>query len=161
VFEVKDQAAKVYVIKDCWVEDRPGKRKEHEIVAGIKNDMSDEEFRKHFVDIRGHRETYTSGGFGRVCNILRNRKFKPKVFEPEFLVPTSSAQKATYTDQAQGSIADQDHYLQSTEETEVPRNPPHPRFRYQVVYDEKGESLFEVTSLSKVLAYIGQAAEGS
>ena len=158
---MKDQAGEARVIKDCWVEDRPGKRKEHEIVTGVKNDMGDQKFGKHFVDIRGHRETYTSGGFDRVCQILKNRKFKPKVFEPGLLVPASSTQKPTYTDQSEGSIADQDHYLQSTEETEVPRNPPHPRFRYQVVYDEKGESLFEVTSLSKVLAYIGQAAEGS
>jgi len=134
VFEVKDQAAKVYVIKDCWVEDRPGKQKEHEILTGIKSDTSDEKFRESFVDIRGHRETYTSGGFGKILN---NRKLKPK------------------------PIGVQDHLFQSINEKEVPRSPPYPWFRYQVVYDEKGKSLFEVTSLSKVLVHICQAAEGS
>ncbi|KAF9645744.1 hypothetical protein BDM02DRAFT_3189430 [Thelephora ganbajun] len=40
VFEVMDQETKkVGVIKDCWVEDQPGKRMEREIVAEIKNDV--------------------------------------------------------------------------------------------------------------------------
>ena len=38
VFEVVDKETKeVRVIKDCWVEDRPGKQMEHEIIARIKH----------------------------------------------------------------------------------------------------------------------------
>ena len=162
MFEVKDQATeKVHVIKDCWVEDRPGKLPEHEIVARIKSKMDDDKFGQHFVNICGHHKMHPSGGFDRVCKILQTRKFILNVFEPELLIPAPSTQKATYSTQATHSIADQDHFLQPTPKKEVPANPPHPRFRYQVVYEESGKSLFEVTLLSDALAYIHQAAEGS
>ena len=147
MFEVKDQATeKVYVIKDCWVEDRPGEQTEHEIVAGIKSDMGNEKFGEHFIDICGHRKMYPSGGFDRVCKILKDRKFISKGFEPELLILAPSTQ---------------DHLLQSAQEKEVPVDPLDPRFRYQVVYEESGKSLLEVTSLSEALEHIGQAAEGS
>jgi len=161
VFEVVDEETKeVRVIKDCWVEDRPGKQMEHEIIAGIKHDMNNEEFREHFVDICGHRKTDMSGGFGKICKILETKTFVEKEVELNLIVPTSGTQQATYTGQAKDSIADQHHRLWSTEEKKVPENPPHPRFRYQVVYNEKGTSLFEVTSFKDVFSYIGQAAEG-
>jgi len=122
--------------------------------------MNNEEFREHFVDICGHRKTNMSGGFGKICKILETETFVEKEFEPSLIVPASGVQRPTYTNQAKGSIADQHHRLRSTEEKKVPENLPHPRFRYQVVYNEKGMSLFEVTSFKDVFSYIGQAAEG-
>jgi len=162
VFEVVDEETKeVRVIKDCWVEDSPGKQMEHEIIAGIKHGMNSEEFREHFIDICGHRKTDTSGGFGKICKILETETFVEKEFEPSLIVPASGAQRPTCTDRRAGdSIADQHHRLRSTEGKRVPENPPHPRFRYQVVYDEKGTSLFEVTSFDDGFLHIGQAAEG-
>jgi len=161
VFEVVDEETKkVRVIKDCWVEDRPGKQMEHEIIAGIKHDMNSEEFREHFVDICGHRKTNTSGGFGKICKILETETFVKRKFEPHLIVPASGAERPTYADQAKDSIADQHHRLRSAEKKIVPENPPHPRFRYQIVYNEKGTSLFEVTSFDDGFLHIGQAAEG-
>ena len=150
------------VIKDCWVEDHPGNQMEHEIVAGIKKDMGDEQkFREHFIDIKGYRKTDASGGFLNICKILETRTFIPTKYEPQFLIPAPRSQKSTYTGQTEGLIADRDHRLQSTQETEAPTKPPHPRFRYQIVYREKGMSLFELTSFAEVFVYICQGAEGS
>ena len=163
MFEVVDkETEEVRVIKDCWVEDRPGKQMEHEIIEGIKDDMNSEEFREYFVDICGHRKTETSGGFGKICKILETKSFVEKEYEPNLIVPASSARWPTYAGQTKDSIADQHHRLRSTEGEEVlvPDTPPHPRFRYQVVYEEKGTSLFGVTSFEKMFLYIGQAAEG-
>ncbi|KAF9646647.1 hypothetical protein BDM02DRAFT_3270848 [Thelephora ganbajun] len=151
----------VRVIKDCWVEDRPGKQVEHDIVTEIKKSMDDQTFREYFIDICGYRKTDTSGGFDSVCKILEKRTFMPREkFEPQYLVPASVNPKPIYADSARDSIADQDHRLQPSSTKRAPNNPPHPRLRYQVVYEEKGISLFEVTSFAEVFLHIGRATEG-
>jgi hypothetical protein len=158
VFEVIDQETKeVHVIKDCWLEDPPGGQMEHEIAAEIKNDMGDEKFCKHFVDISGYRRTDTSGGFNSVCKILETRTFMPEDrSEPLLLIPAPDIPKPVGS--AENSVVD--HRLYPTPAKRTPRNLPHPQFRYQIVYDEKGVSLFEVTSFAEVFMYLGQAAEG-
>lgn len=158
-----DQETKnVHVIKDCWVEDRPEKQMEHDIVAGIKNDMGDDnKFHKYFIDICGYQKTDTSGGFGNICNILNTRTLLPiEDFEIRILVLASDTQNRIYTNQTNDSIAKQDHLLQPTPTKKAPQSLPHPRFHYQVVYGEKGKSLFEVSSFVDVFVYISQAAEG-
>ena len=132
---------------------------EHDIVTEIKSDMDDEMFRKHFIDICGHHRTDMSGGFDRVCKILENRTFVPRDrFEPQMLVPATDTPKPTYDPAA--SVADQDHRLQSAPTRPAPEHPPHPRFRYQVVYDERGMSLFEVASFAEAFDCIGRATVG-
>jgi len=159
-FEVVDQETKeIRVIKDCWIEDRPGKPMEHDVITGIKSNMGDKTFHEHFIDICGHRKTGMSGGFDRVCKILENRSFKPgDQFEPSILVPVTDIPKPTYDPAA--SVADQDHRLQSAPTKLAPEHPPHPRFRYQVVYNTKGVSLFEVTSFGDVFWHLGRATSG-
>jgi len=53
VFKVVDQESKeVQVLKDCWIEDHPGKLVEHNIVAQIKDNMrNNTDFHKYFIDI--------------------------------------------------------------------------------------------------------------
>jgi len=143
-FEVKDEETQeVRVIKDCWIEERYAKRMEHDVAAEIKRGMGDyQKSCKHFIDICGHRKTYTSGGFNKVCKVLENGTFKlAEGFVLQLLASTPAAPKPTPT--------------KLTSE-----RPPHPRLHYQVVYSEKGISLFEVTSFEEVFAHIGQVTEG-
>jgi hypothetical protein len=160
VFEVKDpRTGGTCVIKDCWVEDRLGKEMEHDIIARIKGSMSDEEFCNYFIDIYGYHKKEMSGGFGEVCKLLKTGTFESvEGFRPEPLVPPTES-RSSYTLRA--PVAKRSYYLQSAEKKAVPTHPPHPRFRYQIVYKEKGISLFEVTSFEKVFKYINQAAEGA
>jgi len=134
---------------------------EHEIVAEIKRDMGDyQEFCKRFIDICGHRKIDTSGGFGRVCMILENGTFElAEDFGLLFLVLTPEAPKPDYGTAA--SVATQDHRLEQTPTKPASEHLPHPRFRYQVVYGEKGISLFEVTSFGEVFKCISQATDGT
>ena len=66
-----------------------------------------------------------------------------------------------YLDSAKNRIAGQDPFPQPTQVEATPVNPPYSRSHYQLVYSEKGKSLFEVTSFSDVFAYIVQAADGT
>ena len=161
VFEAKDEETEeVRIIKDCWIEDREGKQMEHEVVAGIKRDMGNcQKFGEHFVDICGHHKTDTSGGLGRICTILKKTTFDAeKEFQPLLLV-CPLAPKPVYVEGAE--VAHQGQYLKPTPTKLPPKRPPHPRFRYQVVYSEKGISLYEVTSFGEVFKYISQATEGT
>jgi len=143
------------VVKDYWVEDRPGIQMAHVAVAGIKEHIGcDEKFCKCFIDICGHRRTDTFGGFASICKILDSEMFMLRdYFRPQFLIPAAEVPKL--------SIADQHHLFQPTLITWTRVNPSHPRFRYQVVYGEKGVSIFEVTSSVDVFTHIGQAADGT
>ena len=166
VFEVTGkEKTKVHVIKDRWIEDRLGKQMEHQIVVEIKGDIDDdEEFHKHFIGICGYRRTDTSGWFSDICEVLKNPALMPgehsEHFEFWLLVPAPSTQKPLYTGPGKASVADQGHLLHSTPTKPAPQNLPHPRFRYQVVYDERGISLFEVTLFVDAFIYLGQAAGG-
>jgi len=155
VFKVNDQAKKeAGVIKDCWLEDHPGEQMEHEVVAEIKNDMDDKRFRKYFININGYRKTYASGRLNSVCKILENKTLVPRGnSEPDLLVPAPGAPKLSHT-------ADQDRPFQPDPAKWASKDLPHPRLRYQVVYNEAGTSLFEVTSFADVFRHIVQAADG-
>ena len=163
VFEVIDQKTKeVRTVKDCWVEDRPGKQMEHEIVAGIKCDMeNDTDFHKHFIDICGYIKMDASGGFNNICKILKTDIFiRGDPSGSELLVPITKVSEP-YLEPAKGKMADQALYLYLIREERVLVNPPCSRFRYQAAYREKGESLFEITSFPDVFKYIRQAADGT
>ena len=162
VFEVVDQKTKkIRVIKDCWVEDCAGKQMEHEIVMGIKQDVKNSKnFHKYFIDICGYQQTDTSGGFDKLCKNLKTRNFIEADFQPWCLIPTTDIQKPVHHSSAEDRIPDQGGCLLQTLEECTPPVPPHPRFHYQVVYEEKGISLFEVPSFADVFTHIVQAADG-
>ena len=176
-FKVVDQKSKeVQVIKDCWIEDRPGKQLEHDIVAGIKGDIAagikhdtateiehgtgnNEDFHKYFIDVCGYQKTDEFGGFDEICKFLKTGTFVKDKFEPEILIPIAEAPRV-YHHLAEDKISNQNHQPPPTKRERAPVNPPLPRFRYQVVYSEKGKSLFEVTSFSDAFKYLVQAADG-
>ena len=158
MFEVKIEGGdEVRVLKDCWAENREGEQREHEIVAGIKETMEQDDFLEYFVDICGYRKTETSGGFREVCNILTERTFEAMDnIKPQALTPTDNMS-------TRSSIPNQhrhpDRYAPSS--WLAPEVPPHSRFRYQVVYQKEGTPLYGVTSLEKAFKYLGQTVEGT
>ena len=123
-FEVVDQKSKeVRVIKDCWIEDRPGKQLEHDIVADIKGDIAagterdtatgvedgtgnDEGFHKYFIDVCGYRKTDEFGGFDKISQSLKTGTFIKDAFEPELLIPIAEAPRV-YLHSANNSTANQ------------------------------------------------------
>ena len=155
--EVEETEGK-YVIKDCWIEDRVGKELEHDIVNKIKADMGDENFNKYIIGIHTQQKTDMSGGFGTICGFLKKTFQLAEGYGPHNLFPVPTP-KQSYTSGA--PVANQDNRPKPTTTTDAPERPPHPRFRYQVVYKEKGISLFEVTSFKMVFVHIGQAMEGN
>jgi hypothetical protein len=160
VFEVDDPGTGgKRVIKDCWVEDRPGKEMEHSIVVGIKMRMDEKEFCQHFIDVHGHHKKEMSGRFGEVWKLLNTETSKStEGIETEPLIPPIQPTSAYAVGT---SVANQDHLLQPTENEPPPSHLPHPRFRYQIIYEEKGISLFEVPSFGDVFVYISEATEGA
>ena len=150
VFEVKDREGNVRVIKDSWIEDRPGTQVEHEIAAEIRDKMGNN-FSKYFVNICGHHKTDTSRPLRNICEFLE--RGAPKMLHaPHLLVPAPDTR-------AKRNIHERDNYKKLFTGP-APQDPPHPRFRYQVVYEENGTSLFEVTPFPEVINLIGQAADG-
>ena len=146
-------------MKDCWVEDRVGKQMEHEVIKGIKQDMeNDADFHKYFINICGYQKIATSGGFNKLCKNLKTKTFAEVDFGFQRLVPTD-ALKQVYHTSAEDRVPKQDGFLFQTSD-DIPPDPPNPRFRYQIVYSEKGISLFEVPSFADVFTHIVQAADG-
>jgi len=110
------------VIKDCWLEARGDRALEHEAVAKVRTAMGQEGFRGGFIDVCGHRVT-RNVTLDRVCEILE-REFSEQ--EGFYVVPL--------------------HWSRQPME---PKEPPRPRFRYQIVYEERGDSFYHITSLQK------------
>ena len=160
VFEAEDRKTKgKYVIKDCWIEERPGRELEHDIVKKIKADMGDEDFNKYIIGIRAHQKTVMSEGFGDICDFLRNRTFRSNEESAlKTFVPVSTPKQSHTSD---APVANQDNRLKPTKTIHALERPPQPRSRYQIVYEERGISLFEVTSFQMVFIHIGQAMEGN
>lgn len=167
VFEVKDQEDQgIRVIKDCWVEDRPGKDAEHIIAGNIKQKMGEVTFNKYFVNIIGHRRTDPTGGFLRVCEMLKKERFGP---EPRSLgclclyplVPIEE-KKSSYNQSAGNQISNQDRHLTPnlSGDPKKQKHTIHPRFRYQIIYEEKGESLYQVTSLADLIHHLAHVTLG-
>lgn len=58
-----------HVIKDCWVEDRPGKQVEHAIIESVRRAIDPENFRKHFVSFCVCRRTTSDKALMEYCKI--------------------------------------------------------------------------------------------
>jgi len=155
VFDAVDQeTGDARAIKDYWVEDHPGEQLEHDIVSRIKGKMGGEKFCKYFVDTCGHRKTDPPRAFNSLCKTLDSKTSMPRdYYGPQFLTAAADASKLILTDQR--------HLPQSTLTKWSTSNPPCPRFRYQVVYGEKGISLFEIPSFVDGFVHIGRAADGT
>ena len=128
-----DGEATAFVIKDCWLEDRQGRTLEHDVVERVRSAVGQAEFRRRFIDICGHRIT-RNAALDRVCEILK-RDF--------------NKQDGFYVVQIHRSC----HAVEL-------KQPPRPRFRYQVVYREKGESFYHVRSLQKAYLGLNQVTKG-
>ncbi|KAF9783769.1 hypothetical protein BJ322DRAFT_1066990 [Thelephora terrestris] len=166
VFEVKIEGEnEARVLKDCWVENREGKQMEHEIVAGIRETMKHDDFHRHFVNICGHLKTETSGWFREFCNILNEGTFEAKDnFRPQALILIRPNSKSIYDPMSTGgSVPNQNRHPDMLAPTTrpAPEVPPHSRFRYQVVYQEEGTTLYGVTSLEKAFKYLGQTVDAA
>ena len=148
----------VRVIKDCWVELRNGRQTEGQIVQEIKKKIQN--FSTHFIDIIEDRKPDAPKGLRSLCDILVHRKFQPtEDFKPLVFIPVRS--RSAYSQQA--GTPNQNHLSeQPTPRSKLaPNFPPHPRFRYQVVYCEQGSSLYEAGSLENVFEYLAQTVEGA
>ena len=167
VFEVRDkETGEVHVLKDCWIENRRREQTEHEIVTEIKEVVGPDNFCRYFVDTCGHRETDLSGGFQGICSIPDEGTFKAlDKYKPQSFVLARFKSKPTHTQSAAGN-SDPNQSCSSTEPPPPTRltsegpEVPHPLFRYQIVYCEKGMPLYEVTSLEEVFEYLGQIIDG-
>ena len=126
-----DGEATTLVIKDCWLEDRQDRTLEHDVVEKVRSAVGQAEFRRRFIDICGHHIT-RNAALGRVCEILKRDFNKQDGF---YVVPIHR------------------HVVE-------PKKPPRPRFRYQVVYREKGESFYHVKSLQKAYLDLNQVTKG-
>jgi hypothetical protein len=163
VFKAVDkQKGDVRVIKDCWVDMRRTDRTEKEIVKGIKDAIGSQYFLEHFVDICGDRRTDASGGFQKLMDVLANKTFEAMDnYEVQSLVMARSNRAPVYAESL-GSPNRNHHAGRSSPPTpRAPKVPPHPRFRYQVVYREQGVSLYEVNSLEEVFEYLDDVVDGT
>jgi len=121
------------VIKDCWLEDRQDRALEHATVERVRSAVGKAEFRKRFIDICGHRTT-RNAVLDRVCEILKHDFNKQRGY---YAVPIHGSRQAVET-----------------------IRPPRPRFRYQIVYREKGDTFYHVTSLQKAYLDLNEITKG-
>ena len=121
------------VIKDCWLEDRQDRALEHETVERVRGAVGQAEFRRRFIDIRGHRTTRNSS-LDRVCEILKHNFNRQEGF---YAVPIHGSRRAVET-----------------------IKPPRTRFRYQIVYREKGDPFYHIRSLQKAYLDLNEVTKG-
>jgi hypothetical protein len=122
------------VIKDCWLEDAEDKVLEHDTVERVRSAMGQEEFQHRFIDICGYRVTRNSA-LDRVCKILQRDFNKQEGFHDVSL--HWSRQSIVYK-----------------------RQPPRPRFRYQIVYKETADLFYHITSLRKAYLDLNDVTKG-
>jgi Fungal protein kinase len=148
-----------YAIKDCWVEDRPGKQMEHAIIEQVREVIGRQAFCEHFVDFRGYRKV-TNEAITKYCGITLCSetpswsKIYPLVLEAKVDHAT------TYTKSGQAVVIDPEFRLEPGASSAAHQRHPHPRFRYQIVYAERGVSLYDITSLSKLFGHLIEVTKG-
>ena len=133
-FEARAEGeATALVIKDCWLEDRQDRALEHDTVERVGSAVGQAEFRRRFIDTCGYRTT-RNAVLDRVCEILKHNFNKQDGFRA---VPIHGSRRAVEGMQ-----------------------PPRPRFRYQIVYKEKGDSFYHITSLRKAYLDLSEITKG-
>ena len=128
-----DGKATPLVIKDCWLEDQKDETLEYDTVEKVRSAMGLEEFRRRFVDVCGYRVT-RNATLDRVCEILQQ----------------------DFNEQG-GFYAVPFHWYSHPIEL---KQPPRPRFRYQILYKEKGDSFYHITSLQKAYLDLNEVTKG-
>ena len=146
-------------VKDCWVEDREGKEMEHMIVEKVRAAIGHSEFCKYFVDVCGYRKVKNEV-LDRFCIILSDAQFDVQGNTLTLSWNGKANHDVTYSQLGQAFVDGQDSYLQQNSGVTRPRQ-PHRRFRYQIVYAERGTSLYDVTSLSETFGYLVQVTDGT
>lgn len=166
VFRVIDKANsnEIYrVVKDCWVEQREGGRPpEHEIVQAVRRALGDEHFNDHFVNTLGHC-FIRNLALENICKTLsRIRSDGWVTYSVEPLNPQyhgRSDSMKVYALQSTVTVANQIPFL-----TPKPRqgrsHQIHPRSRYQVVYEQVGTSLYQVTSPHQIFRSLENIIKG-
>ena len=128
-----DGKATALVIKDYWLEDREDKALEHDTVEKVRSAMGQEEFRRAFIDVCGY-NIARNATLDRVCDILQQDFNEQEGF---YAVP-----------------------LRWSRRPAEPKRPPRPRFRYQIVYKEKGDPFYHITSLQKAYLDLNEVTKG-
>jgi hypothetical protein len=122
------------VIKDCWLEDGEDEVLEHDTVERVRSAMGQEEFQHRFIDVCGYHVT-RNPALDRVCKILQRDFNEQEGFH--------------------------DVTLRWPRQPMVfKRQPPRPRFRYQIVYKEMGDSFYHITSLRKAYLDLNDVTKG-
>ena len=164
VFEayLEDQTenSKPHVIKDCWVEDRPGKQMEHAIIEQARKAIGHEQFREHFVDFRAYRKA-TNEALARFYRVPSGSDSDTGLKTYPLLRESGVDHGSNYSQVGQVSVADQSHHLGSGAGSATHQRRLHPRFRYQIVYAERGTSLYDITSLSETFEHLIGVVEGT
>lgn len=147
------------VIKDCWIEDRKGKEMEHIIVEKVRAAIDHDKFREYFVDVCGYRKVENEA-LDRFCSILSNAQFDVQGNTHTLSWDGKASHDITYSQLGQAFVDGQDPHLQQNSGITQLRR-PHRRFRYQIVYAERGTSLYDVASLSETFGYLVQVTDGT
>lgn len=163
VFRVSDpNSGGIRVIKDCWIENREGRKFEGDIVKEIKSIMGNEEFSKYFVDIVEDNKAELPEPFGRICKILAEEKVELSgrlTHSP--LEPCPSGPKPTYSSPSSVMHLNQSHPSGQSTHQQPSNSVPHPRTRYQVLYCEEGVPLYDASSLEDVFKFLIQIVDGT
>lgn len=151
------------VVKDSWVEQREGGRcPEHEIVQKIRKSLGDERFNNHFVNTLGHC-FIRNLTLDNVCKILSRRGLDGGfTYSVESLDPQHHGQsnhEKAYTPQSTSWVENQLQFVTPKLRRRESR-PIHPRLRYQVVYEEEGTSLYQVTSPQQMFRSLENVIKG-
>ena len=133
-FEARiDGEATALVIEDCRLKGRKDKAMEHEIVENVRSAMDQEEFQRRFIDACGHRIS-RNATLDRLCEIILKDFNEQEGF---YAVPL--------------------HCSRRSMELKKPRRP---HFRYQIVYKEKGDLFYHITSLQKAYLDLNEVTKG-
>ena len=163
VFEVYPQGQtepRPLVIKDCWVEDRPGKQMEHVIINQVREAMGHDKFRMHFVDFCSYRKV-TNEALTKYCRIPSSGKLDTGIETFPLVWEAKVDHTTNYSQLSQAMVASQDSRLESGARSATQQRRPHPRFRYQIVYRERGTSLYDITSLSEAFGHLIEVVNGT
>lgn len=147
------------VVKDCWVEDRPGKQMEHVIIGKVREAIGHDKFCEHFVNFCGYRKV-TNEALTKYCRIPPGDKLNTGSNLVPLVWEAKVDHTASYSQLGQALVANQDSHLESVAGSATQQHRPHPRFRYQIVYAEMGTSLYEITSLSGTFGHLITVTDG-
>jgi len=163
VFEVYPQGqtnSRPYVIKDCWVEDRAGKQMEHMIIKKVREAIGHDKFCEHFVNFCSYRKV-TNEGLTKYCRIPPGDRLNTGSETAPLVWEAEADHTVSYSQLGQALVTSQDPHLGSVAGSATRQDRLHFRFRYQIVYAERGTSLYDITSLSRTFGHLITVTNGT